>query len=74
MKADHYIIQVKTNSAIRVKASCMAMGQAIGTAAALAVCQNIKTSDISIDELKNKLSSQGAIVPGVSDGEEFVLT
>lgn len=63
----------KTNSAIRVKASCMAMGEAIGTAAAIAIRNNIKIADVSIDELKRKLSESGAIVPGISDGEEFVL-
>ncbi len=63
----------KTNSAIRVKATCMAMGEAIGTAAAIAIRNNIKTADISIDELKRTLSEGGAIVPGISDGEEFVL-
>ena len=61
----------KTNSAIRVKASCMAMGEAIGTAAAIAVRQNIRTADISVRELKTRLTEQGAIVPGISDGKEF---
>ena len=63
----------QTNSAIRVKASCMAMGQAIGTASAVAVQNKIKIKDISVNDLKTKLSLQGAIVPGISDGEEFVL-
>lgn len=62
----------QTNSAIRVKASCMAMGQAIGTASAVAVKNKIKIKDISVNELKSKLSLQGAIVPGISDGEEYV--
>ena len=61
----------KTNSAIRVKASCMAMGEAIGTAAAIAVRQNIRTADVSVRELKTRLTEQGAIVPGISDGREF---
>ncbi|MBR5312437.1 MAG: FAD-dependent oxidoreductase [Clostridia bacterium] len=61
----------KTNSAIRVKASCMAMGEAIGTAAAIAVQQNIRTADISAAELKSRLTAQGAIVPGISDGKDF---
>lgn len=63
----------QTNSAIRVKASCMAMGQAIGTASAVAVQNKIKIKDISVNDLKTKLSLQGAIVPGISDGEEYVL-
>ena len=61
----------QTNSVIRVKASCMAMGQAIGTASAVAVQNKIKIKDISVNDLKAKLSLQGAIVPGISDGEEF---
>jgi hypothetical protein len=64
----------KTNSAIRVKASCMAMGEAIGTAAAFAIENNVKPKDISIDGLRRRLSQNGAIVPGISEGEEFVLT
>lgn len=60
-----------TNSAIRVKASCMAMGEAVGTAAALCVMKNIDLSEICIDELKKMLSENGAIVPGISDGESF---
>ena len=63
----------QTNSAIRVKASCMAMGQAIGTSSAIAVKNNTVIKDISIDELKMILSDQGAIVPGISDGKEFDL-
>ena len=63
----------KTNSAIRVKASCMAMGEAIGTAAAIAIHNNIRIANISIDELKCKLSDSGAIVPGISEGKEFAL-
>ena len=63
----------KTNSAIRVKASCMAMGEAIGTAAAIAIRNNIRIADISIDELKCRLSKNGAIVPGLSDGKEFAV-
>ena len=63
----------KTNSAIRVKASCMAMGEAIGTAAALAIEHNVKAAELSIDELKSRLSERGAIVPGICEGEEFVL-
>ncbi len=52
------------NSAIRVKASCMAMGQAAGAAAALAAVQNAADSrSVSADELRRYLSAQGAIVP-----------
>jgi len=64
----------QTNSAIRVKASCMAMGQAIGTASSMAVKKDINLADVPIDELKYTLSCQGAIVPGISDGNDFVLS
>ena len=60
-----------TNSAIRVKASCMAMGEAVGTAAALAIKGHQIAADISIDALKEQLSAQGAIVPGICDGKPF---
>ncbi len=62
-----------TNSAIRVKASCMAMGEAVGTAAALAIQSRLLAAEISIDALKEKLSAQGAIVPGYCDGKPFTL-
>lgn len=61
----------ETNSAIRVKASCMAMGEAVGTAAALAISKDSLVSEIPIEELKKLLSQQGAVVPGVSDGKNF---
>lgn len=61
----------ETNSAIRVKASCMAMGQAAGTAAAIAALDNASLTEINIDRLKKTLAGQNAIVPGISDGEEI---
>lgn len=60
-----------TNSAIRVKASCMAMGEAVGTAAAICIRHKITPRDIEIAELKQRLADQGAIVPGLSDGVEY---
>lgn len=54
----------ETNSALRVKASCMAMGEAAGTAAAMAVAEKISVSGISLDELKTTLDRNGAIIPG----------
>ena len=53
----------ETNSAIRVKSSCMAMGEAAGTAAALAVKDNIEVKDISVEKLKDTLDKNGAIIP-----------
>lgn len=54
----------ESNSALRVKASCMAMGQAAATAAAIAILSNVNVSDISLDVLKKTLTDHGAIVPG----------
>ncbi len=48
-------------SALRVKASCMAMGQAAGTAAALAAQGDVRK--VPLDTLKAALKSAGAIVP-----------
>ena len=52
------------NSALRVKASCMAMGQAAGTAAALAVRDGIGIRDVSVEKLLKTLDESGAIIPG----------
>ena len=60
-----------TNSAIRVKSSCMAMGEVVGTASAICIQENITPKDINITQLKRQLSKQGAIVPGLSNGVEF---
>ncbi|MBR7040835.1 MAG: FAD-dependent oxidoreductase [Clostridia bacterium] len=52
------------NSAIRVKASCMAMGQAAGAAVVQAVRRgDADTRSININELRAYLTGQGAIVP-----------
>lgn len=61
----------ETNSALRVKASCMAMGEAAGIAAAISVSDNVKVKDVCLQKLKKVLSEQGAIVPGISCGEDF---
>lgn len=52
-----------SNSAIRMKAFCMAMGQAAGIAADLAIRYDVKVKDIDIQELKHNLQDSGAIVP-----------
>jgi hypothetical protein len=62
----------ETNSALRVKASCMAMGEAVGVAAAISISENIRVKDVCIEKLKKSLSEQGAIVPGISCGEDFI--
>jgi hypothetical protein len=51
------------NSALRVQAACMAMGQAAGAAAALAVQHAATPGDISRNELRQLLESHAAIVP-----------
>jgi len=51
------------NSALRVQASCMAMGQAAGAASALAVILNTTPGKVPLDKLKNLLKGHGAIVP-----------
>ena len=52
------------NSALRVQASCMAMGQAAGAAAALAVRLGTTPGAVPIDQLRVALRQHGAIVPG----------
>ena len=52
-----------TNSAIRVQAPCMAMGQVTGVAGAIASKNNLPVLEIPLGELKSKLLEIGAIVP-----------
>lgn len=47
-------------SAIRVMAPCMAMGEAAGRAAKLAVMQQITPADVDVDELRAELLKYGA--------------
>ena len=51
------------NSALRVQASCMAMGQVAGGAAALAAGSNVHPLDVNLGDLKALLTENGAIVP-----------
>lgn len=51
------------NSALRVQASCMAMGQAAACAAITALNDNNSIADVSIDAVKNLLKEHNAIVP-----------
>ena len=53
----------RANSAFRVESSCMAMGQAAGAAASLAVKQNKKIEELAIDDIRDLLRQHGAIVP-----------
>lgn len=52
------------HSSARVMGTCMAMGQAVGTAAALCVKQNVSPKELSIPQLRETLKSQGAILDG----------
>ena len=54
----------ETNSSLRVKASCMAMGQAAGTAAAIAVLSGVDPGQVPADKVKQALDENGAIIPG----------
>jgi hypothetical protein len=54
------------NSALRVQASCMAMGQAAGAAAVLAVRDGTTPLRVSLDKLRQTLKNHDAIVPGIS--------
>jgi len=53
------------NSALRVQASCMAMGQAAGAAAVAAVQQNTTPVHVSLKKIKETLGNYGAIVPRI---------
>lgn len=51
------------NSALRVQASCMAMGQAAGAAAALAVRMGRSPGEVSLRDVRALLHRHGAIIP-----------
>ena len=51
------------NSALRVQASCMAMGQAAGAAAALAARAGVAPTAVPLAEIRGLLRQHGAIVP-----------
>jgi hypothetical protein len=51
------------NSGLRVQASCMAMGQAAGVAAALAAECRTTALELPLDEIQRHLRIHGAIVP-----------
>jgi hypothetical protein len=51
------------NSALRIQASCMAMGQAAGAAAVLAFRYRTTPLNVPIDEIKQLITEHGGIVP-----------
>ncbi len=53
------------NSALRVQASCMAMGQAVGVAAALAARSGSTPSRVPLEDIRRLLATNGAIVPPI---------
>lgn len=63
----------ETNSSLRVKASCMAMGQAAGTAAAIAVRDGVDPGKVPADQVRKVLDQNGAIIPGKEKRFEEVL-
>lgn len=50
------------HSSIRIMPICMATGEAAGTAAAMAVQQNIKPNQVDVSVLQEKLRAQGAMI------------
>lgn len=50
------------SGALRVTATCMAMGEAAGTAAALAVKKHVSPKNIDVKELRNVLTEKGVIL------------
>lgn len=51
------------NSALRVQATCMAVGQAAGAAAAAAVRSAVPPSDVPLSDIRSVLRRHGAVVP-----------
>ncbi len=51
------------NSALRVQASCMAMGQAAGVVAALAAANKVDPREVPLDLVRQRLTDIGHIVP-----------
>ncbi|MFN5721318.1 MAG: FAD-dependent oxidoreductase, partial [Bradyrhizobium sp.] len=49
-------------SAARVSGACFVMGEAAGTAAALALSGNTIPRDISVEKLQQQLTQQGAFI------------
>jgi hypothetical protein len=50
----------EAQSAARVTGACFVMGQAVGTAAAIALRDNIDSADVPMDQLQSRLESEGA--------------
>lgn len=61
----------EAHSAFRVQASCMAMGQACGAAAALAAQTGREIRDLDLPQLHDLLRHHGAIVPDLAGPPEL---
>ncbi len=53
----------RANSALRIQATCMATGQAAGAAAALGARLGVPSADVPIDQIRQLLAENGAILP-----------
>ena len=53
-------------AAARVMGTCMALAEAAGTAAAIAVRESVQPKQIDVAELRQVLAAHGAILPGAS--------
>ncbi|WP_164821498.1 FAD-dependent oxidoreductase [Paenibacillus koleovorans] len=56
----------EAHAAIRIMASCIAMGQAAGTAAAMAIQGDSNVCEVDVVALRNKLAEDGALITGVN--------
>jgi hypothetical protein len=57
------------HSALRVQATCMALGQAAGALAALAARQELSPRSMPLDPVRDLLREHGAIVPPQGEGD-----
>ncbi len=48
--------------AIRIECTFMALGQAVGTAAVLAIDKNLSVQDVNYDDIKNRLQHDNQII------------
>jgi ribulose 1,5-bisphosphate synthetase/thiazole synthase len=54
----------KANGSARVMGTCMALGQAAGTAAAISASQGCVAGDVDVGKLRDMLREQGAVLDG----------
>lgn len=56
----------RANSALRVQASCMAMGQAVGAASSLAAQGDTTPLNVPLSDIRKLLAKHNAILPGAN--------